>query len=398
MTILEKNGIEQTYFNGATLNRLITANQDGRVYGVELTNTSSSVSVSAGLLVIRGYRIMFSSETILNVSSFPSVAIVSTLVLSLTVSDGNVTSSVFIGNATNTDEIEKSDGTYDYVMAHVSIGPNGISRIGSAIQNIEINASSGGTHDCGISKITNIAVTEPNLITLLGTLQPGIYKVNTLLHGDEIIFVSNKKARFTSDGKGYVYNSSNGMWEAAVTENPNASQGTKWHAGTVVNSSQSRYDRDDNIAVGDFYINTQSGKVFRCTSHNNTPSGGRYMMFEYLYNTKTTLDIVDDTFTTTVIHSFVNNEDATYYAQDISSITLVIPANISHGFTSSVNINIPSTLPTVTIANQSALPHKIIRFNSLAETIPLDADETACILVYCDGINVNLFVFSIPNG
>ena len=51
------NEVHQQIDDGAIMNFHITHNLNGAIYGAKLINTTNTISISAGLLMVRGFRL-----------------------------------------------------------------------------------------------------------------------------------------------------------------------------------------------------------------------------------------------------------------------------------------------------------------------------------------------------
>lgn len=140
MRLIEKNGTEQTYYDGAQINYYICGGTSGRIFGVNLTKTSQQILTTPGLLVVKGYRVSFGNEAIITFNSFPQNPEIVNLILRITVTENNSNASIVTGDVTYKDEIDKTTGIYDYLMATFILTSDGVSEISTQMINIGKNS------------------------------------------------------------------------------------------------------------------------------------------------------------------------------------------------------------------------------------------------------------------
>ena len=124
------NEVHQQIDDGAIMNFHITHNLNGAIYGAKLTNTTNTISISAGLLMVRGFRLKIDSTTLLKtINSFPSANTDYYLYLAITRADNDASFSwqlLTTEVAPSLTQIERVEGTYYYKAAKATIGPSGI--------------------------------------------------------------------------------------------------------------------------------------------------------------------------------------------------------------------------------------------------------------------------------
>lgn len=161
------SSVLQQIDDGAVLNYQIACQKDGAIHGCTITNSTNSISIGTGLLMVRGFRLKFDSNTLvfaLNNSAYPASATKYYLWLRITRTSANATYEFFQstnGIQTNKAAIEKAEGAYDYKVAEYTLGPNGISgAVKSLIANIPVpGAGASGSIGAGIG----IALPEPRI-------------------------------------------------------------------------------------------------------------------------------------------------------------------------------------------------------------------------------------------
>lgn len=160
----QDNDVAQQVDDGALINFQAAEQRNGFIYGCSLINTTTTVTITPGLLMVRGYRIKIDSNTVIfNTASSgtPSSTVTYYLYLRITHTGNNATFQVVSStnsSASSLDAIERGEGTYDYKFASFSIGPNGIS---GSVKNLmgTITPSTAGTASGGLG----ISLPEPKI-------------------------------------------------------------------------------------------------------------------------------------------------------------------------------------------------------------------------------------------
>ena len=158
------DSVLQQIDDGATLNFQIACQKDGAMYGCSITNSTNAINIGKGLLMIRGYRLKFDSNTIvfsLSNSAYPAASTKYYLWLRITRTSVNASYEFFQSvNSTSTNKanIEKSEGVYDYKVAEYNLGPNGI--IGS-VKSLIANIPVPGEGAKGSASVGSIGVVLP---------------------------------------------------------------------------------------------------------------------------------------------------------------------------------------------------------------------------------------------
>lgn len=91
-----------------------------------------------------------------------------------------------------------------------------------------------------------------------------------------------------------------------------------------------------------------------------------------------------DEISTVVAYTFIDNESKSFMADGITDVTLVIPEDISVGFSACVNIKIGDIPPEFTFVNHSSKAVKKLQFCSPIDTYIPQKNVTCRILVDCD--------------
>ena len=158
----EGNDVSQQIDDGATINFLAAHSKNGAVYGCTLKNTINEITISPGILMVRGFRLKIESDTVIFstvTAGLPSIPSIHHLFLRIVRTGNNATASFrhSIMAKASTDEIDKSDGVYDFKIATFNLTPRGISsKVASLIPTI--NPSDGGS-----SSAVSIVLPTPRL-------------------------------------------------------------------------------------------------------------------------------------------------------------------------------------------------------------------------------------------
>lgn len=163
----DDDSVLQQIDDGATLNFQIACQKDGAIHGCAITNSATTISIGIGLLMVRGYRLKFDSQTVvftLANSAYPASSTKYYLWLKITRTGSNASYEFFQSTnntSTNRAAIEKSEGVYDYKVAEYNLGPSGIiGAVKSLIANIPVPGSgASGSTSIGIG----IALPEPRI-------------------------------------------------------------------------------------------------------------------------------------------------------------------------------------------------------------------------------------------
>jgi hypothetical protein len=397
MRVLESNGTEHTFFDGAATNNFTAGGKSGRVYGLTMSKTTQHVVLSAGMLLIRGYRIVFEGENIFTLSTFPAGVSTEKLILRLTVSSSSASVTFFLGDEEEKDNIEQGPGVYDYHIATLVMNSNGIQEITSHITDISAGGP-GGTVIIGDSSgggILDLAIpnmSEPQLAGLLTTLSSGIYKIHTSLYGIELLYLdsaNNYATRYTNRGNVYKYDYTHSTWVLA-SGIPEINPGTVWHYGNVITQAGTYNNAylNANANVNDFFINTNDGCVYRCTANT-----GSTTTWAYVFRMKD--NVVATTNTTAQAINLVVAEGKEYsynYPAGVSGVSITIPEHIYHGFYAGLNWRNGATPPDVSIVNNSNYEVKLVYKNAQVLYYSPTPDTITNTIIYCDGINVYLYI------
>lgn len=370
MRVLETNGTEHTFFDGAATNNFIAGGKIGRVYGCIMSHNSQSVILSTGMLLIRGYRIVFEGEAIYETDTFPASVSTEKLILRLTVSSSSASVNFFLGEAETKEDIEQAPGIYDYHIATLRMNSEGIQEVTSQIAEIYAGGgsginiiTSGGEGGGGVLDLAIPNMSESQLAELLTTLSPGVYKIDTSLYGTELLYLNtgSNAARYTNRGNVYKYDYTHSTWVLA-SGIPEINPGTVWHYGNVITQAGTYNNAylNANANVNDFFINTNDGCVYRCTTNT-----GSTTTWAYVFRMKD--NVVATTNTTAQAINLVVAEGKEYsynYPAGVSGVSITIPEHIYHGFYAGLNWRNGAIPPDVSIVNNSSYEVKLVFKNA----------------------------------
>lgn len=160
----EGNDVLQQIDDGALMNFQAVHQQNGAIYGCLITNTSSTVSIGPGLLIVRGFRFKIESSTPIKnfaIGGYPEEVTTYYLYLKVTRTGNNATftwESTRIARLPYTSQIERQEGSYGYKVAECKVGSSGIiGKVKSLIGTISASSGQGG--DQGVS----MALPDPRL-------------------------------------------------------------------------------------------------------------------------------------------------------------------------------------------------------------------------------------------
>lgn len=142
MKILESNKVLQSVFSGMAINYLNTEYQNGYIRDIYneckvVMNSSNSITVSTGMIVVEGIRLLFDEAETFNITSFPDSSLLHHLVLKVTATtEGENTAEIInrINEPLRQDEILKTgSGVYELELASYLLSPNGISNFAQTL-------------------------------------------------------------------------------------------------------------------------------------------------------------------------------------------------------------------------------------------------------------------------
>lgn len=99
-----------------------------------------------------------------------------------------------------------------------------------------------------------------------------------------------------------------------------------------------------------------------------------------------------DSSTTAVALTVLDNTDKSYKATNITRVALTIPASAYHGFCAGVNVKNGSAPPTYSFTNNSGYDFKLIRYGTKVSSYTAKANTTTNLVFYCDGTNVYCYI------
>ena len=142
MKILESNKVLQSVFSGMAINYLNTEYQNGYIRDIYneckvVMNSSNSITVSTGMIVVEGIRLLFDEAETFNITSFPDSSLLHHLVLKVTATtEGENKAEIInrINEPLRQDEILKTgSGVYELELASYLLSPNGISNFAQTL-------------------------------------------------------------------------------------------------------------------------------------------------------------------------------------------------------------------------------------------------------------------------
>lgn len=144
----DENDVLQQVYDGAVINYQACSQRNGFIYGCSLVSENKRISISTGLLIIRGYRLRIDDTTVildLSSAALPSTSTTYYLFIQIERSGNNARWSVKWQSslsARNTTAIEQVDGIYDYPIASfVASSTLGISSVSSLMSKITSTGS-----------------------------------------------------------------------------------------------------------------------------------------------------------------------------------------------------------------------------------------------------------------
>jgi len=440
MRLLEKYHVEQTFFDGAQLNYYITNNSSGRVFGLDISYTSQQLLISAGLLIVRGYRVSFGNEILISYDAYPASNETQNLILRITVTQDDSSAIITTGTITAMDDIDNGVGTYDHLLCTYTVGANGIIEVNSQIRNI-----SRGTSNGGVNQTETVNLSESALVTYMATLTDGVYIVNTQMSGDEFLFIQKNGqqiGRYNGVGESYQWNADNQGWVMAAGA---GGGGTHWISGTLITGTGSNILSYNTTLYGqanmdDIYLNTITQNTYTCIYKDQEKTGWKYegsikgltgdsvhirysnyqdgTGFTTTWNnsqpymgiaigqTAPTLksgytwtkfignyvEIAEDETSTLISYTIVDNADKTFIANSISSLAITIPAQMYHGFYSGVNMKTSSIPTALTFINNSDYTLKLLQFGVNVENYTPMTNKAVNLAFFCDGIYIYCYI------
>ncbi|MDR0696719.1 MAG: hypothetical protein LBF68_04155, partial [Christensenellaceae bacterium] len=315
----------------------VSKNISGRVFGCELTYTSDRIIMGKGLLIIRGYRVSFENEQLIYYDAFPITNEILNLVLRINASTLDSEAVITTEPASNFDEIEKGVGRYDYVLATFVLTPDGIKELTPMIRSI--NAESNGD----IIRIQTANMTEEQLLELIPTLQDDIYIINTLLYGDEFLFVQKNRTQVARyDGRGMSFMLVASEW----VKNTDDKEATRWFNGTLITGTGSDiYIYDSALTteckVGDIYRNNTTQNTYSCIAKDSVKSRWKYESnirgAEGGVLTDANIALIDSKISTKV------QEAAITISSPTNTVGRIVRVNSAHSFVDAVEYHMPCT-------------------------------------------------------
>lgn len=158
MELLETLGAVQYPSDGALLNYISLNKQNGIINGCLISKTGNSIVISAGMLVIQGYRIKFSqAEELLNSVTISSLANGSyRLYIRITSSSGDATAEIKFALATtplSAVQVQFQDGSFDLQICSFTVSSGGLASVKSSLNYVNCNKTSSSQVNLGVSKI-----------------------------------------------------------------------------------------------------------------------------------------------------------------------------------------------------------------------------------------------------
>lgn len=132
MRLIEKNGQAQTFQDGALLNWISVGQRNGILSGAVIyIDDAETLSISKGTVLVRGYRVSFDDEVLVNFSVLPAVQELRYLVLRITVSSIDAIATVIttLERPTQLAKIETTTGIHDFVLGTFNLSTSGITNL-----------------------------------------------------------------------------------------------------------------------------------------------------------------------------------------------------------------------------------------------------------------------------
>ena len=164
-------------------------------------------------------------------------------------------------------------------------------------------------------------------------------------------------------------------------------QGTIWHFGNEIEGIGENIESSIKANVNDFYFNNVTGYIYKCISFTDDKT-----IWNYISSIKDSMDYFLDNTDTTIECLLEDNKDMTYTADNISSMQIVIPNTVKHGFCAGVNFKSGDNPPSVNFVNNSNFELKIMVFGLSASSYTPSANRTIMMSIFCDGINVYCYI------
>lgn len=148
------------------------------------------------------------------------------------------------------------------------------------------------------------------------------------------------------------------------------------------------------VKVKDFYINSDTSKVFECVAKNETDTAWVFRV-SIKGRPGDIVNAFDDNETTDITVEVEHNTDLSYTADNISSIALTIPSKFLHGNAMSINFKTGKTPPSLTFENQTDLPLKVIKDGLDTDEFQPSAERVVSIYIENNGILVKAYIEEI---
>jgi hypothetical protein len=134
--------------------------------------------------------------------------------------------------------------------------------------------------------------------------------------------------------------------------------------------------QEEIVRVGDIVARARADEYGNNIAETYVPKDNAFVKY-----------IVDST-SVVIEHTLVNEQDVTYSADDIESVVLTIPPT-EHGFYSSITFK-NTISASLSVVNNSDLPVMYIKNAVAVNVMTLDANTRNNLLIYNDGININI--------
>lgn len=166
----ENDPVLQTIDDGAVINFQAGCKADGVLYGCALSNGTTLIRMTPGVLMVRGYRLKITAgsgnyQTVysLDNASYPATATTYYLWLRLTRTGTDCEWEFLINTSaksSNATAIEQQEGVYDYKVASFTLGPSGI--VGN-VKSLMANIPTPGSGLPSVSGIGSLILPKPIL-------------------------------------------------------------------------------------------------------------------------------------------------------------------------------------------------------------------------------------------
>lgn len=158
MELLETLGAIQYPKDGALLNYISLNKQNGIINGCLITKAGNSIVISAGMLVIQGYRVKFqNAEELLKEATIKTLPNGSyKLFIRIIASSGDASAEIKYTLATApliAVQVQLQDGSFDLQLCSFTVSSGGLASVKSSLSYVNLNKSTTGQVNLGVNRI-----------------------------------------------------------------------------------------------------------------------------------------------------------------------------------------------------------------------------------------------------